>query len=78
VTSGPPLANGIVAQEGDRMEGAHAPRAMCCTAQRSDRADPSRSRPDRGLVVMRSDTLNQRGEVLQTLTAKLMVARRAT
>jgi acyl dehydratase len=39
---------------------------------------PSRSRPDRGLVVLRPDTLNQRGEVVQTLTAKLMVARRAT
>jgi acyl dehydratase len=38
---------------------------------------PSRSRPDRGMVVMRSETLNQRGEVVQTLTAKLVVARRA-
>jgi acyl dehydratase len=38
---------------------------------------PSRSRPDRGMVVMRSETLNQNGEVVQTLTAKLVVARRA-
>jgi acyl dehydratase len=37
---------------------------------------PSRSRPDRGVAVLRSRTLNQRGEVVQQLTAKLMVARR--
>jgi acyl dehydratase len=38
---------------------------------------PSKSRPDRGIVVLRARTLNQRGEAVQTLTAKLMVARRA-
>ena len=37
---------------------------------------PSRSRPDRGMVTMRSETRNQRGEVAQVLTAKLMVPRR--
>jgi acyl dehydratase len=37
---------------------------------------PSRSRPDRGIVTMRSETRNQRGEVAQVLTAKLMVPRR--
>lgn len=37
---------------------------------------PSRSRPDRGLVTVRSETRNQRGEVVQVLTAKLVVPRR--
>jgi len=37
---------------------------------------PSRSRPERGMVLMRSETKNQRGEVLQVLTAKLVVPRR--
>ena len=37
---------------------------------------PSRSRPDRGAITMRSETVNQRGEVVQTLTAKLIVPRR--
>jgi acyl dehydratase len=37
---------------------------------------PSRSKPDRGMVVMRSETLNQRDEAVQTLTAKLVVSRR--
>lgn len=38
---------------------------------------PSRSRPERGLVTVRSETLNQRGEVVQTLTVKLVVPRRS-
>lgn len=37
---------------------------------------PSRSRPDRGMVTVRSDTRNQHGELLQTLVAKLVVPRR--
>jgi acyl dehydratase len=37
---------------------------------------PSRSRPDRGMITMRSETRNQRGEVAQVLTAKLVVPRR--
>jgi len=38
---------------------------------------PSRSRPDRGMVTVRSETRNQRGEVVQAMTAKLVVPRRA-
>jgi acyl dehydratase len=37
---------------------------------------PSRSRPDSGMVTVRSETRNQRGEVVQVLTAKLIVPRR--
>jgi acyl dehydratase len=37
---------------------------------------PSRSRPDRGMVRVRSETLNQRDEVVQVLTSKLIVPRR--
>jgi acyl dehydratase len=36
---------------------------------------PSRSRTDRGMLVLRSRTINQHGEVVQNLTAKLIVAR---
>ena len=38
---------------------------------------PSRSKPDRGSVTLRSETRNQRGEVVQTLTARMIVPRRA-
>jgi len=36
---------------------------------------PSRSRPDRGIATIRSETRNQRGEVVQVLVAKLVVPR---
>jgi acyl dehydratase len=34
---------------------------------------PSRSRPDRGSVICKTTTFNQRDEVVQMLTAKLVV-----
>jgi acyl dehydratase len=37
---------------------------------------PSRSRPDRGTVRVRSETRNQRDEVVQILDARLLVPRR--
>jgi acyl dehydratase len=37
---------------------------------------PSRSRPDRGTATIRNLTRNQRNEVVQELTAKLIVTRR--
>lgn len=37
---------------------------------------PSRSKPDRGIVTVRSQTRNQRDEVVQEMTTKLVVPRR--
>ena len=37
---------------------------------------PSRSRPDRGLVRLRTETRNQRGEAVQTFVARIIVPRR--
>ena len=37
---------------------------------------PSKSKPDRGMVVMRSRTLNQNGEEVQVTSMKLVVPRR--
>lgn len=37
---------------------------------------PSKSRPERGLATIRGETRNQFGEVVQVMTAKLMVPRR--
>jgi len=37
---------------------------------------PSRSRPDRGIATIESRTLNQRGEIVQILKAKLVVFRK--
>ena len=38
---------------------------------------PSRSRPNRGMATLKSETRNQKGEVVYVLTAKLVVPRRA-
>jgi acyl dehydratase len=37
---------------------------------------PSRSRPERGLVTIRARTLNQKGDVVQDMTSKLVVLRK--
>jgi acyl dehydratase len=34
---------------------------------------PSRSRPDRGMITLKSQTKNQKGEVVQVLTSKMLV-----
>jgi acyl dehydratase len=38
---------------------------------------PSRSRPERGMAIMRTETRNQRDEVVQVFTSKLVVPRRS-
>jgi len=38
---------------------------------------PSRSRPDRGIATVRSETRNQRGDTVQVLVARLVVPRSA-
>lgn len=37
---------------------------------------PSASRPDRGIATLRSETKNQRGEVVQVLVSKMVMPRR--
>jgi len=37
---------------------------------------PSRSRPERGMAIMRSETRNQHGDIVQILTSKLVVPKR--
>jgi acyl dehydratase len=78
VTGGPRLANGIVGAGGEiEWKTPTRPGDVLRVDSEVLELIPSRSRPDRGVVVMRSRTVNQRGEVVQTLTAKLMVARRS-
>jgi len=38
---------------------------------------PSKSRPERGMAVMRTETKNQKGETMQSITMKLVVPRRS-
>ena len=37
---------------------------------------PSRSRPERGMITVKSETRNQKGEVVQVMTSKMLVWRR--
>ncbi|MGM9488302.1 MaoC family dehydratase [Ideonella sp. YS5] len=79
VTSGPSLANGIIGAGGHiEWKAPTRPGDQLRVDSEVLELVPSRSRPDRGLVVMRSNTFNQRGDVVQTLTARLMVARRTS
>jgi acyl dehydratase len=39
---------------------------------------PSRTRPDRGIATLRSETRNQLGEIVQVFIAKLIVPRRSS
>lgn len=77
VTGGPKLAGGIVGAGGEiEWKTPTRPGDVLHVESEVVELVPSKSKPDRGLVVLRSRTINQRGDVVQTLTAKLMVPRR--
>lgn len=77
VTSGMPLADGIIGA-GAEISWPKPTRPGDVLHVESEVIDiaPSRSRPDRGMVTVRSETRNQHGDVLQLFTAKLVVLRR--
>jgi acyl dehydratase len=77
VTSGPPIAGGLIGA-GAQIDWPRPTRAGETLRVESEILEvrPSRSRPDRGIVTMRSITLNQDDEVAQTLTVSMVVPRR--
>jgi acyl dehydratase len=79
VQSGPPIAGGILGVGGEITWS--APMRPGDTLQvHSEVTDvtPSRSRSERGLATLRNETRNQRGEIVQTFVAKIVVHRRRT
>ena len=78
VDSGLPLAGGIIGAGGE-IEWPRPTRPGDTLHVESEVIEikPSKSRPDRGMAIVRCQTLNQRGDVLQVLIAKLVVPRRA-
>ena len=72
-----PLAGGIIGVQG-QLEWPRPTRAGEVLQVHSEVMEiiPSRSKPHRGIVVLRCETRNQQGDVLQLLTAKLVVPRR--
>jgi acyl dehydratase len=77
VDGGAPIAGGIVGASGEiSWPKPTRPGDILQVESEVLEVTPSRSRADRGMVTVRSETRNQRGEVVQTLTAKLVVPRR--
>lgn len=79
VTSGLPIAGGVIGAGGEvQWPRPTRPGDTLSVVSEVIAAKPSTSRPERGMVTVRSETLNQRGEVVQVLTARLVVPRRPT
>jgi acyl dehydratase len=78
VESGLPIAGGIVGIGGEmNWPRPTRPGDVLRVVSEVEEVIPSRSRPDRGVVRVRSETRNQREEVVQVLIAKLLVPRRS-
>ena len=78
VESGLPIAGGMIGIGGEMSwPQPTRPGDVLRVVSEIKEVTPSRSRPDRGVVRVRSETRNQRDEVVQILDAKLLVPRRA-
>lgn len=78
VTGGLPIAGGLIGLGGDlAWPKPVRPGDVLHVESEVIEVIPSRSRPDRGTVVLRSETRNGRGETVQITTVKLLVPRRA-
>ncbi|MGX9146360.1 MaoC family dehydratase [Mesorhizobium sp. 128a] len=78
VESGLPLVGGIIGAGGEITWPAPTrPGDVLHVESEVVEVTPSRSKPDRGIVTIVSRTLNQNNDVVQILTAKLVVPRRA-
>ena len=77
VDGGLPLAGGVIGASGEiAWPQPTRPGDVLSVESEVVEITPSRSRPDRGMVAIRSETHNQRGEVVQRFTMKLVVWRR--
>jgi len=77
VTTGLPIAGGIIGA-GAEVSWPRPTRATDVLHVVSEvlEIQPSKSRPDRGMVTVRSETRNQHGDVLQLSTVRIVVPRR--
>ena len=79
VTSGPPIAGGIIGGGGEiSWPTPTRPGDVLHVESEIVEVTPSRSRPERGMIVLRSETVNQDGKVVQLSIMKLIVFRRLT
>jgi acyl dehydratase len=79
VTSGPPIAGGIIGGGGEiTWPTPTRPGDVLHVESEVVEVTPSRSRPERGMIILRSETANQDGRVVQISIMKLIVFRRGT
>jgi acyl dehydratase len=77
VTSGPPIAGGIIGGGGEiNWPTPTRPGDVLHVESEVIEVTPSRSRPERGMIVLRSETVNQDGKIVQLSIMKLIVFRR--
>lgn len=78
VTGGPLFANGIIGLGGEvAWPRPTRPGDILHVESEIVEITPSRSKPNQGIVTIRSTMLNQNGEAVYVLTAKLLVFKRA-
>jgi acyl dehydratase len=79
VESGLPLRGGIIGSGGEiSWPRPTRPGDTLTALSEIEEITPSRSRSDRGMIRVRSETRNQHGETVQILIAKLVVPRRTS
>jgi acyl dehydratase len=77
VETGLPIAGGIIGSGGEiAWPRPTRPGAVLHVESEVLELRPSKSRPDRGMATIRNETHNQFGEIVQVMTAKLVVQRR--
>jgi acyl dehydratase len=78
VEAGLPLMGGIIGSGGEvSWPKPTRPGDTLTVVSEIEEITPSRSRPDRGMIRVRSETRNQHGETVQILIERLVVPRRA-
>jgi acyl dehydratase len=77
VESGMPIAGGLIGAGGE-LTWPHPTRPGDTLTVESEvlAVTPSRSRPERGMITLRSRTRNQKGEVVQDMTSRMLAWRR--
>ncbi|MDP3230393.1 MAG: MaoC family dehydratase [Acidovorax sp.] len=77
VTSGLPIAGGIVGAGGElSWPRPTRPTDVLHVVSEVVQIAPSQFKPDRGMVTVRSETRNQHGDVLQVFTVRIVVPRK--
>jgi acyl dehydratase len=77
VTSGIPLADGVIGSGGElHWPKPTRPGDVLHVESEVLEVIPSRSKPERGMVRMRCETITQNGDVVQRFSPKLVVSRR--